>query len=343
MKPGRIVKAILFRMLAVLLPALVLAAILEPIARRFDPALRLKEGTKNPFWMKDPILGHALKPGVYGSIWRVPFRINRLGFRGPEITIEKPANTFRIACLGDSVTMGSGLPEEVLYPHALQQILAEKYPHLKFQAINAGVSGYGIDTELLLLQEKIIPLSPDMVVLQFCLNDVPGTVFADHINPRRDIPFPAKKLLLAHSALARFIQERYNRIGLRNSFFGLADYLAMNPDSKSAQKINAAWKEYFSRLQAMAELCRENKIDFLLMVIPHQAEFEDRKHEFRTEKKIAEFTGKNHIPAVFAADAFLKEKSLPYAPGDPVHPDLDGHRILAELIADWLSQNSPRL
>lgn len=54
-----------------------------------------------------------------------PVHINRLGTRGPEFQIEKPARTFRILSLGDSRTFGWGLADEETYSRRVEQLLNE--------------------------------------------------------------------------------------------------------------------------------------------------------------------------------------------------------------------------
>lgn len=326
------------RLAAILVLVLVLLSALELVKRRFDPYLSRERGMQNPFWQEHPTRGHSLKPGDYGSIWGVPFHINRLGFRGPEISREKPKGVFRVLCLGDSITMGAALPEDVLYPAALQKILSARYPSRKFEVINAGVSGYMIEQELLLLKDEGFLLSPDLVVLQYTLYDPAGTEFYDHINPRREIALPGKKFLLAHLALARYVQEKYNRFGLRRNVLGLGDLLAMKPDSESASRIEHGWQDYLSRLSEMARLCRENHTAFLVLVVPHRAQFEDRRRAFAPQQRLAAFGKDNQIAIIDPAPAFAALKKPPYVV-DPVHPDMQGHEIMAEMLADWVGKN----
>ena len=54
----------------------------------------------------------------------VEHRINPQGFRGAVVAPEKPADTFRIACVGDSFTFGAGSEEDQTWPYHLQQFLA---------------------------------------------------------------------------------------------------------------------------------------------------------------------------------------------------------------------------
>jgi len=331
-------KSIFIRALAFFLVAVFLLGVLELAARSSDPYLRRLRGMKNPFWQTHPLRGHSLKPGDYGSIWGIPFHINQLGFRSPEIEKQKPAGVFRVFCLGDSITMGPALPSSVLYPEVLQGLLSQKYPGKTFEVINAGASGYGIKEELLLLKEDGLSLSPDLVVLQHTIYDVPGTSFYDHINPHRDVPVPGKKFLVAHFAIARFVLERYDRLGLKNDLFGLAHYLDMPPDSDAARRIEQGWEQYFKQLSEMSELCRKNNIAFLVLIIPHRAQFEDRRQVFMPQKKLLAFCKENNIAAIDPVSVYQSQKRYPFL-FDPVHPNMEGHKILAQLIEDWMEKN----
>ena len=336
--PAEKIKSFFLRALGFLLVAVVLLGLLELAARSTDPYLRRLRGMKNPFWQKHPTRGHSLKPGDYGSIWGIPFHINRLGFRSPEITKQKPTGVFRVFCMGDSITMGPALPSSALYPEVLQGILSKKYPDKNFEVINAGASGYGIKEELLLLKEDGLALSPDLVVLQYTIYDVPGTTFYDHINPHRDVPVPGKEFLINHFAIARFVLERYNRIGLKNDLFGLADRLDMPADSDAAKRIEQGWQKYFEQLSDMAELCRKNNIAFLVLIIPHRAQFEDRRKAFAPQKRLLAFCRENNVAAIDPVSIFRSQKRYPFL-FDPVHPNMEGHKIIAELIADWMGKN----
>lgn len=316
----------------------VLIALLELLSRRIDPYLSRERGMKNPFWQKHPTRGYSLKPGDYDSIWHVPFHINQLGFRGPEISKTKPAGTFRVVCLGDSITMGSALPEFALYPAVLQKMLSEKYPLKSFKVVNAGISGYMIKEEILQLKEDILPLSPDVVVLQYTLYDPPGTMFFNHVNPHRDLPIQGKQFLLRHVSLARLAQELYGHVGLTGNFFGLAHYFEMPTDSDAAKRIEAGWQEYFKDLGELAEVCKQNNIPLLVLIIPHRSQFEDRRHAFTPQKRLEAFSKEHGIVIIDPAPAFAAQKQMPYGL-DAVHPSKEGHEIMAGLIRDWISEN----
>ncbi len=108
--------------------------------------------------------------------------INSLGFRGDEFTVEKPDTTYRVFMLGGSTMFGHGATsDDTTIPGYLQQFLNEKNQS-DFQIINSGIQGADSNTELKLLENKIIQFSPDLVIVYDGWNDLraqnsPETVY----------------------------------------------------------------------------------------------------------------------------------------------------------------------
>jgi lysophospholipase L1-like esterase len=153
---------------------------------------------RRDYQVLDPVLGYALKPGYSAN----GISINSLGFRGSEVTPEKPRGTTRIFAIGDSTTFGlSG--DDCPYPFQMQRILDGQYGLGRFQVINAGVEGYGVDYALRLLDSRISTLSPDIVIFYIGWNDLYSTnpynpKLPDHseqMNPEsRDLSWNARML-----------------------------------------------------------------------------------------------------------------------------------------------------
>lgn len=120
-----------------------------------------------------PGIRYELIPGARGITpgHRQEIRVNNLGFRGPDVNPEKPAGVLRIAVIGDSITFGRPYPEDLLFPRILETRLNRRFPDLRFEVINAGLSGRDTWEERALLEQVVLPLSPDLVILQICLND----------------------------------------------------------------------------------------------------------------------------------------------------------------------------
>jgi len=99
---------------------------------------------------------------------------NRFGYRGPDITIEKPPGSIRIACLGGSTTVcGPGLAHS--YPELLEHFLdlwgAARERPVTFDVINTGRDGIGAADIAAVVRYEILPLSPDYVLYYEGSND----------------------------------------------------------------------------------------------------------------------------------------------------------------------------
>ncbi|HXV35845.1 MAG TPA: SGNH/GDSL hydrolase family protein, partial [Myxococcota bacterium] len=105
-------------------------------------------------------------------------RHNSLGFRGEEIAIPKPPNTFRIATLGGSTTYNYGVEDDDhTYPGRLEHHLREM-GYRGVEVINAGVGGYNSFESLINLQFRVLDVEPDLVIVYQNTNDV-HTRFVD--------------------------------------------------------------------------------------------------------------------------------------------------------------------
>jgi hypothetical protein len=124
----------------------------------------------------DPRLGWRNTPGASGihrtRDYTVRESIDSLGFRGPELTIAKPAGVRRIALLGDSFVDGYTTSFETTAGEVLERQLNAHDGKDDWEVINAGTAGYSTDQELLLYRESVRRFKPDEVILLFYVNDV---------------------------------------------------------------------------------------------------------------------------------------------------------------------------
>ena len=107
----------------------------------------------------------------------VPFtertNINSLGFRGPEFSEIKPANTYRIFMVGGSTMFGSGESSDgTTIPGILQKLFDSSTSMQKIEVINAGISGGNSLTEIRLVNDKLVSLSPDLIIVYDGWNDL---------------------------------------------------------------------------------------------------------------------------------------------------------------------------
>lgn len=101
----------------------------------------------------------------------IVFSLTTLGVwqKGNVIAAESSARFVgRIAAIGDSLTAGLGVDEELNYPSRLQKKLAADGKH--YQVVNAGVSGETTSGTLSRL-DWVLAMKPDIVILEIGAND----------------------------------------------------------------------------------------------------------------------------------------------------------------------------
>lgn len=115
-----------------------------------------------------------LKPNYAGHFKLTKFTTNAHGLRANrDFDFHKPAGTYRVAVIGDSFTMPSGVPIEDAYHSVLERKLNESSAG-HFEFLNFGVGGYSLQNYLTVLVEKALAYQPDHVLIGLCLaNDIP--------------------------------------------------------------------------------------------------------------------------------------------------------------------------
>ena len=99
--------------------------------------------------------------------------INSLGFRGDEFFNIKPSDTYRIFTIGGSTMFGAGATsDETTISSYMQNILNEKNFGFDVEVINAGIQGADSNTELSLIEQKLVRLSPDLLIIYDGWNDL---------------------------------------------------------------------------------------------------------------------------------------------------------------------------
>jgi hypothetical protein len=134
------------------------------------------------FYDYDPHLGNKLRPGVKGY-WTEEGKgyvsINSDGLRDREHAIPHPANTLRIAVLGDSYAEAMQVNADEAFWAVMARDLQQcaNLRGRRVEVINFGQSGFGTTQELLDLRYKVWKYTPDVVLLAFTTaNDIADNV-----------------------------------------------------------------------------------------------------------------------------------------------------------------------
>lgn len=136
---------------------------------------------------------------------------NRLGFRGPEIPLDKPPRVVRIAFAGASTTQGAAdggfsYPEQV--GNWLNLWLAHKGTDVRVEIINAGREALTSSDVAAIVRQELLPLEPDLVVYyegsnQFGFRELLASPTGEPLRWEPRGPRIGSGWFEGHSALAR--------------------------------------------------------------------------------------------------------------------------------------------
>ena len=108
--------------------------------------------------------------------------INVFGMRDRDFNIEEIKDLYRIAVIGDSYTYSINVNNvEDTFPSHLEKTLNDHAGRRIVKVLNFGVPGYNTAQELEVLQSKVAIFKPQLVILQYCIND---THVCNYIQPQ---------------------------------------------------------------------------------------------------------------------------------------------------------------
>jgi hypothetical protein len=134
------------------------------------------------FYGPDSDLGWTLRAeamGIFSTETRQFVVINKHGFRDAEREYDKPANTVRVAVLGNSWTEAMQVPLNKTYCAMLEKRLVEKscFGAQRVEVLNFGVAGYSTAQELLTLRKEVWKYHPDVVIVAvYAARDIANNV-----------------------------------------------------------------------------------------------------------------------------------------------------------------------
>jgi lysophospholipase L1-like esterase len=322
-------------------------AVLRLLPPHSDPGLRaLHELRPERPWI------YGLRPGAE-AIFSTPgagpvsYRINPDGFRDRRHARAKPAGVYRILVLGDSLAFGYGVAQEAAFPERMERALGPGV-----EVLNLGVGGYNPYTEAALLADVGLSYEPDLVLVQFCSNDLNDpTLHFDaqtrlHFAAIPDAAFPDPSAR-GRSSPALLPWLGWCR-GLRLCARLDAALLALRtpPDERTqllalvshAELPDGAVREWLAaRYAEMAAGAASIGASFALLAFPFEAQVESGTGDSLQRELVALGDARGWktvdlLPAFRAAAARSAEPLFL----DAWHPSAAGHRVAAEAILDAL-------
>lgn len=154
--------------------ALLVGLAVGEVTARVSVLERVEPRDKDAWHAFDPQLGWWGQPGWSGQ-GQVPIepprtfavRLNAQGLRmDREVAPTPPPGKRRVCLVGDSYTFGWGVEVEEACPARLEALLGPEA-----EVINLGVCAYGVDQMRLVVEQRALPLQPDVVVLAVIADD----------------------------------------------------------------------------------------------------------------------------------------------------------------------------
>ncbi|MCA8966512.1 MAG: SGNH/GDSL hydrolase family protein [Planctomycetes bacterium] len=214
------------------------------------------------------------RPSLDLDLGSYRLRTNSLGYRGPEIAKSKPAGTFRILVLGDSVAYGTGVDEEVTFLRRWEVELNAS-GRGRFEVVNTGHPMYDTTQELAILRDEGLALEPDLVLLVYVVNDIEPTrdvveqaLFGKLPDPAEALPDPGDCWTWLAARIAPVLPATAKLVQLQSD--PLTRLLSTQPPGteyvpERFGKGPRGWPRSQRALEQIAALCRAAHVPFALL------------------------------------------------------------------------------
>jgi len=281
---------------------------------------------------EDPELVYVTHPGYVTNGVRISEAHGIL--RPQDVPVEKPAGTFRIAVLGDSIAAGHTLRVRPAsnFAEALETLLNASGVPPRRDVLNFGTDGYGTLQEARLLETRVLPFGPDLVVVEYCLNDpsnsyTPTVWFLDARPRSYLLDFARRRLGLTPSELSP-AHPRYTH--------GAVDWARLYDPA------GPNWRGVTLGFARIAVWAKARRVPVVIVIFPLLLD----EPEARTQEPLlASLHGQVgaaaaresfHVLDLAPVFAHLPATALREIPGDQIHPNARGHELAARAILGLL-------
>jgi lysophospholipase L1-like esterase len=307
-------------------------------------ALQANQTSASEYWaIYDPDLGYRQNP-KFGDL-------NADGLR--DHPIGPKANRFRVLFLGDSIAFYGDTIDDTFVGH-LRATLRKEPAFERLDIIDAGIRGFTNYQEVLYLKKYGLHFQPDLVGIEFCLNDLHKFLHSFRVENGQIMPnsyqFSTEAVnkrwgwlsdLVQRSYLLSWIKSRTHIVSqiikwkAQNGFE--FDYAV---DISTAWR-DEAWQDIVKQLQEVVQLGQQHHFKVFLTVVPVASQYNakylqrDRSYVLKPQRKLHEICENLGIPFYnlypdLQANMFLQ---------DGIHLTQEGRQVVGERLAAFLSQS----
>lgn len=291
---------------------------------------------------------YLLKPNEDYLWGGIPVHIDSRGFRTQEFTVPKPANTFRILNIGDSVVFGWEVHQEATYGKQLEQLLNANDPSKNYEVINAGIPGWNPEDERNFLLGEGLQYQPDLVILDLTIvNDIYGKSLTSTMS-KGGLLFP---WLRDHTYGWPFLTTQVRFLLSRK--YGPEAIPVLNPPKNASayfplDENSPVWGHVWSFIADMYQACKKQNVKFMIVAFPTAFQLNSANQPNIPQKVFSKLAAQAGIPFIdllpiyrggcMSAPSGACEgyKNLLFA-DVWMHPNPYGHRLAAQEIFKWLT------
>jgi lysophospholipase L1-like esterase len=239
------------------------------------------------------------------------FRTNSLGFRSPEVELEKPAETYRILVFGSSNTMGFGVDDDDVYPRHLERWLNEWVrPTNRVEVVNLAIAGDSPTRRLARLQKEAGRFNADWLLCDASALDPWLEDAHIHAVLQHSLPVPFS-----------FVREAIRRSGVS----------AVDSIESFRDKFQGESERMFDDVYAgWSSVARQLHVPLTLLILPRGDSKAKSPRVFRLIRSLADRYGLDYLDVSGAFDRLPVEEFRDTE--FDTHPNAHGHRVIFEAI-----------
>ncbi len=262
--------------------------------------------------------------------------MNSLGFDEREFPLRKPPGVYRIAVLGDSLSLSA--PRAARLERVIvERLNAQSSEPVTYEALNFGRVGADTPEETGILQRTVWRTDPDFVLLEWYVNDLENGDRIDRPVGADLIPFATIRRATDRSLFRWMIQEQFDvmqeRLGLLETFPAYMYRTFGDPAYPRWEGAAVALRDFIGE-------CRAHRTPVAIALFPHLSPgLSAGAYEFaELHDQVLQLCREEAVPCVDLRPAFTahRDHMRLWVSRFDQHPNALAHRLAGERLAEAL-------
>lgn len=277
---------------------------------------------------------------AYGRKFKVS--TNSMGLRERELPFEKENKLLKLLFLGDSITFGGGVDVDATFVRTVENLLNSHSSGRRFLTINAGVAAASTIQEITLLRDVGLKYHPDIVVLDFFLNDIILVSPKDaqeikdswegaYLKHRVSLPF--KDFFANRSELYKLLNKVYRNLLLK---MNLIEVPRTVWDIWGSSLQDGYYDEFKKYIEEIKEIEKEKGFKLVIVCFPNYFQVLGKPLGDIPQERLSAIAKDEGIPFLDLLPLLRDKRETRALYLDWAHFTPKGHKLVAEEIHQFL-------